>query len=325
MKYTSIKDLEISKISYGCMGLSHGYGAIPSEKDSIALVNKAYDLGCNFFDTAECYADGQNEILVGKAIHNFRKDIILATKFHLPNEAKDNVYFTIKEHLISSLKRLNTSYIDLYYYHRINPNIRLNDVALALGKLIDEGLIRHYGVSQASCEQIKLLNDTRELFAVQNEYSIMERMYEKEASLCDSLNIVFVPFSPMGAGFLSGKYDENSTYFGDDVRRAITRFSKENIRKNQKLLLLIEKYAALVGATKAQFSLSYIISKHQNAIPIPGMRKIERIQKNFDSCNISISEELLTKFEAELSSLVIYGNRTDEDIMKLKDLLAKEQ
>ncbi|MDO5352672.1 MAG: aldo/keto reductase, partial [Succinatimonas sp.] len=123
----------------------------------------------------------------------------------------------------------------------------------------------------------------------------------------------------------SGKYDENSTYFGDDVRRAITRFSKENIRKNQKLLLLIEKYAALVGATKAQFSLSYIISKHQNAIPIPGMRKIERIQKNFDSCNISISEELLTKFEAELSSLVIYGNRTDEDIMKLKDLLAKEQ
>lgn len=312
--------LEVSAVGYGCMGLSHGYGAVPEHDEAIRLIRKAYELGCTFFDTAEEYGAGHNELLVGEAIEPFRDKIVLATKLYL-NSSEGDTETVIRRHLEESMKRLRTDYIDLYYQHRIEEDDKVKEVAEVMGKLVKEGKIRGWGQSQATPDQIRRAHAIAPLTAIQSEYSMMERMFEKEViPTCEELGIGFVAFSPIASGFLSGKYTNRSTYSGDDVRRVITRFSKENVEANQPLLDLLHKVAAAKNATPAQISLAWMLHKKDFIVPIPGMRRDERIIENLGAADVELTDKEFEQIEAELAKIEIHGNRTDEDIAKLKDM-----
>ena len=326
MKTRKLRNLEVSAIGMGCMGFSHGYGAIPPESESIRLMRSAYeDYGCTFFDTAEVYAAYENEILVGKALKPIRDKIILCTKFmpeiFLPGQEIPEGKTSrrgLRNAIEGSLKRLQTDYIDLYYEHRVPANKDVGEVAEWMGELIKEGKIRAWGVSEATPEQIKRANSVTPLTAVQSEYSLMERKYEAEViPLCKELNIGFVAFSPMAGGFLSGKYTSQTKFEGDDVRRVITRFDKSNMDANQPLLDLIHKFAADKKATPAQISLAWMLHKNNFVVPIPGMRRDERLKENFGAVDVELSDDEFNAMERELAKIKIYGDRKDSDIQKL--------
>lgn len=307
------------------MGFSHGYGEIPSEEEAIRLMRLAYDKGCTFFDTAEVYGDGHNERLVGKAIEPFREHIILASKLFIDSEAVGDSFESleahIRAHLDASLEKLRTDYLDIYYQHRVNDDIPVEDVARVMGKLIVEGKIRGWGQSQPTAEQIRRAHEITPLTAVQSEYSMMERQFEQDViPTCKELNIGFVPFSPLASGFLSGKYSNEDQYQGDDVRRVITRFNKENVNKNQPLIDLIQKNADEQQATPAQISLAWMLYKEPFIVPIPGMRKETRVDENLGAADVKLTDEAYLALEHELSKIQIYGNRTDKDIAKLQDM-----
>ncbi|MDE7231061.1 MAG: aldo/keto reductase [Oscillospiraceae bacterium] len=311
--------LKVSAIGMGCMGFSHGYGAAPDRGEAIRLIRLAHELGCNFFDTAEGYGAGHNEELVGEALKPIRNEIVLATKLHIPELNGKSVAETVKEHLRASMKRLQTYHIDLYYWHRVNPVVSLEEVAEAMGGLIKEGDIGGWGLSQITEEQLRLAHSVTPLTAVQSEYSMMERMFEMDViPACKELGVGFVSFSPMGAGFLSGKYSANEHYSGDDVRRVITRFVPENMSANQPLLDMLRKFADEKNATSAQIALAWMLNKYEHIVPIPGMRKEERVRENLGSAEIQLSKQELAMLEKSLSEIKIYGNRTDEDIAKLR-------
>ena len=322
MKYRKLRNIEVSEIGMGCMGFSHGYGEIPSEENSIQLIRKAYDLGCTLFDTAEAYGPFVNEELVGKAVKPFRDKIILTTKFvpifqtgqEIPEGKLSKKGVT--NALNDSLKRLQTDYIDIYYEHRVPLDSDVEEVASWMGEFIKEGKIRAWGQSQSTVEQIKKAHAVTPLAAIQSEYSMMERMFEKDViPLCKELNIGFVAFSPMASGFLSGKYSKNTQYKGDDVRRVITRFAPENVEKNQPLLDLLKEVSTQKNATPAQISLAWMLHKYPHVVPIPGMRKDERVIENLGASNIQLTEEEFIKIE---------GNRTDKDIAKLGTVKSQE-
>lgn len=321
-----LRDLEVSAIGYGCMGLSHGYGALPSERDSIAYINKSFELGCDFFDTAEGYGRGHNESLLGKAISGFRNKVVIGTKFtftpqELENFNPKNTLQVIESHLDSSLKRLKTDIVELYYWHRVQPQADIEVVAEAMGALIKKGKIRAWGLSQCSAEQLEKANAVTKVSAVQSEYSIMERMFEKDViPLCEKLGVGFVAFSPMASGFLSGKYNAKSVYSGDDVRRVITRFDKKNVEANQALLDMLKGYADAKNATLAQISLAFLLAKKPFIVPIPGTRKFERIEENQRAALINLSADEMREIENALDKITIHGNRTDEDIAKLRNM-----
>lgn len=310
----------VSAIGLGCMGFSHGYGPGPDRGEAIRLIRIAYELGCTFFDTAESYAAGENETLVGEAIRPFRQQVILATKLHIPDGG--NLEQTIRAHLEASLKRLGTDYVDLYYQHRVNKTIPVEEVAGVMGKLIGEGKIRGWGQSQATEEELRRAHAVTPITAIQSEYSMMERMFEKDVlPACRELGIGFVPFSPLGAGFLSGRYTSRDSYTGDDVRRVITRFSKENMDANQPLLDLLRRFAEAKQATPTQISLAWMLHKWDFLVPIPGMRKAERIKENFGAADIVLTDSEFEALEQALAQVRVYGNRTDEDIARLKDMI----
>lgn len=310
----------VSAIGLGCMGFSHGYGPGPDHGEAIRLIRTAYELGCTFFDTAESYAAGENETLVGEAIRPFRQQVILATELHIPDGG--NLEQTIRAHLEASLKRLGTDYVDLYYQHRVNKTIPVEEVAGVMGKLIGEGKIRGWGQSQATEEKLRRAHAVTPITAIQSEYSMMERMFEKDVlPACRELGIGFVPFSPLGAGFLSGRYTSRDSYTGDDVRRVITRFSKENMDANQPLLDLLRRFAEAKQATPAQISLAWMLHKWDFLVPIPGMRKAERIKENFGAADIVLTDSEFEALEQALAQVRVYGNRTDEDIARLKDMI----
>ena len=324
MKKRKLHELEVSAIGLGCMGFSHGYGAIPPEEESIRLIRYAHDLGCAFFDTAEVYGPFVNEELTGKAVKPFRKEIVLATKLHpvlLPGQSYPEGKLSatgVAATLEASLRRLDTDYIDLYYLHRVPTDCPLEDLARWMGDLIKSGKIRAWGLSQANGDEIARANAITALSAVQNEYSMMERMYEKDAiPACGRLDIGFVPFSPLGGGFLSGKYDRNTHYEGDDVRRVITRYTPENVAANQPLLDLLRKFAEMKNATPAQISLAWMLKKAPFIVPIPGMRSEARIRENLGAAEIELTDKEYDELESALAGIRIYGNRTDEDIAKL--------
>ena len=225
MKKRKMGNLTVSAIGYGCMGLSHGYGECPPHDECIRLIKKAYELGCTFFDTAEAYGHGENEKLVGEAVKDILDKVTIATKFHFIGEIKDKELY-IREHLKASLNRLGMSYVDVYYVHRL-PDFPIEEVAEIMKKLINEKLIKGWGLSQATADIIRRAHKVCPVTCVQNEYSMMERMYEDCIPVCEELGIGFVPFSPLASGFLSGKYSKNDEYKGDDVRRVITRFNKD--------------------------------------------------------------------------------------------------
>ncbi|MDO5537692.1 MAG: aldo/keto reductase, partial [Desulfovibrionaceae bacterium] len=272
-----------------------------------------------------------NEELTGKAIAPFRKDIVLATKFSqylLPaqqgwSEAKLSAA-GMRRALAESLKRLGTDYVDLYYLHRVPDGCPLEEIAETAGELIREGVIRGWGMSQASEEQVRRAHAITPLSGIQNEYSMMERMYEKDVlPACAELGIGFVPFSPLASGFLSGKYTRETKYEGDDVRRVITRFAPENVSANQPLLDMLHDFAAAHMATPAQISLAWMLAKDECVVPIPGMRKADRIVENLGAAEVSLSEAELADLEKALDAIEIHGNRTDEDIQKLGTIRAQ--
>lgn len=319
MQTRKLRDLTVSAIGYGCMGFSYGYGALPPKSEAIRLMRKAYDLGCTFFDTAEGYGAGENEELVGAALEPIRDKVVIVTKLHIRNEG--DIRVQIESRLDASLKRLRTDHVDLYFQHRVNQDIPVEEVAGIMRELIQKGKILGWGQSQATAEEIRRANAVTPLTAVQSEYSMMERGFEKEViPACEELGIGFMAFSPMASGFLSGKYNQDSQYSGDDVRRVITRFSRENVAANQPLLDMLNDFAAQKQVTPAQISLAWMLHKKHFIVPIPGMRTDARLEENLGAASVTLTAEEFLAIETALSRIKIYGNRTDEDIAKLRGM-----
>ncbi len=320
MKKRKLRDLEVTEIGMGCMGFSHGYGAVPEESYSIEAIRRAYEFGCNFFDTAEVYGmqqfeKGHNERLVGKAIEPFRKDVILATKLHIETEEPKqdgSLYNTIHRHLEASMEKLRTDYIDLYYLHRVNPDIPVEDVADVMGRLIKEGLIRGWGMSMVNTELIERVQPVTPLTAVQNIYSMLDRDYEKKViPYCMEHNIGFVAFSPIASGFLSGKVTTETKFGFDDVRTWVPQMKKENIAANQPVLELIESYAKSKNVTNAQIALAWMLKKYPHVVPIPGSKNKERILENLGAWKVELTDREFKELDDRLSKIAVYGNRKD--------------
>lgn len=326
METRKLGNLEVSAIGMGCMGFTHAYGAAPEEKESIRLVHRAFDLGCNFFDTAEMYSYFKNEEFVGKALKELPRDkVVISDKFWptpLPGTENDFPEGKLNEAGIrrsveGALRRLQTDYIDLYTEHLMEEGSE-EQVAYVMGKLIEEGKIRAWGQSSPTAEQIRKAHAVTPITAIQSEYSMMARQWESAVlPLCKELGIGFVAFSPMGNGFLSGKYAPSTEFKGDDVRRVITRFTPENMEANQPLLRLIEQFAEAKGCTTAQIALSWVLKGGDFIVPIPGMRREERIVENLGAADIELSVAEYEQLNAELSKIEIHGSRSGKDIQKL--------
>ena len=320
MKTRKIKDLIVSEIGMGCMGFSHGYGKIPDEDYSIEAIRKGYDVGCTFFDTAEVYGPnlepqnkGHNEKIVGKAIKDFRKNVVLATKLHIPtDEAKAaGVYKTLRHHLEESMKRLQTDYVDLYYLHRINPDVEVEEIAEGMGRLIKEGLIKGWGLSQVPVKIIDKAQKITPLTAVQNIYSMVERDVEEDViPYCLENNIGLVAFSPISSGFLSGKVTTKTEFEKvDDVRNFVPQLKKENLEANQPILDVIGRFAELKKATKAQIALAWILHKYPNVVPIPGSKNQGRILENLGASKVKLTDAEFKELDATLNNCAVYGHR----------------
>jgi aryl-alcohol dehydrogenase-like predicted oxidoreductase len=322
MKTRQVGKLEVSAVGLGCMGFSHGYGPGPDHGASIELIRHAFEQGCTFFDTAEGYGAGDNEQLVGEALEPFRDEVVVATKLHLdPDEAITlrDLGRQLRRRLEASLTRLRTDHVELYYQHRVIESVPVEDVAGCMGELVEEGKIGGWGQSQASEQELRVAHAVTPLTAVQSEYSIMERMFERDViPACEELGIGFVAFSPLASGFLAGTVSADDEYVGDDVRRVITRFEPDNIRANQPLLDLIRAMAADQGATPAQVSLAWMLRKSPSIVPIPGSRTADRIAENLGAADVELTDDDFARIEDALATLEIHGNRTDEDIARLR-------
>ena len=325
MKSRKLRDLEVSAIGYGCMGLSMGYGSVPIREEGIKLIRAAYDMGCTLFNTGEFYGNGANEELLGAAIKEIRSEVVITDKFWIAEKwegkSTKDLMQKLRPRLENSLKRLGTDHIELYTQARVNKDIPVEDMAYCMGEFIKEGKILGWGQSQATADEIEQAHAITPLTAIESEFSIMERMFEKDViPLCEELNIGFMAFSPLANGFLSGKIDANTEYKGIDARRVITRFDRDNIIANQPLLDLLNQFAEEKNATPAQVSLAWMLHKKEFMVPIPGSRKLHRIEENFGATNVELTAEEFNKIEAALSKIKIHGNRTDEDLAKLKTL-----
>lgn len=319
MKTRKLRDIEVSEVGMGCMAFSHGYGQIPGEQYSIEAIQSAYHHGCTFFDTAEVYSPGlsgigHNERIVGKAHKDFRDEVVLATKLFVDRSearAAGSVYNAVRNHLLASMERLQTDYVDLYYLHRTSGGISVEEVAQAMGRLIDEGYIRGWGLSQVDVNVIERANKVTPLSAVQNIYSMVERDVEKAViPYCLKNNIGIVPFSPVASGLLSGKITAKTqfeTY--DDVRNWVPQLSRRNIEGNQPIVDLVQEYADRKNASVAQISLAWMLKKYPNVVPIPGSKNKERIIENLDASLVELSDEEFKDLDSRLNSLKVYGHR----------------
>ena len=324
MKTRKLRDLEVSAIGMGCMGFTHAYGDAPEESKGIVLVHEAFELGCNFFDTAEMYSYFKNEEFVGKAIKGFPRDkVIISDKFWptpLPGMEMPEGKLSeagIRRALEASLKRLGTDYIDLYTEHQMADGNE-EEVAFVMGKLIQEGKIRAWGQSSPSVEQIKKAHAVTPITAIQSEFSMMERKWENTViPLCSELNIGFVAFAPMANGFLSGKIAPDAVYAQNDIRNVITRFNPENIEANEPIVELVERFAAEKHCTAAQISLAWVLKTAPYIVPIPGMRSSARIKENLGAADIELSDKEYHELTEALNKLEIHGNRDGKDIKKL--------
>lgn len=318
-------NLTVSAIGLGCMGFSHGYGAIPEEAESIRLIRLAYErFGCTLFDTAEVYATYANETLVGKALKPIRDKVVLTTKFMplaLPGQNFPQGKLSregLRGALESSLKRLQTDHIDLYYEHRVPAESDPAEIAGWMGELIQEGKILAWGMSEPTVEQVRIAHAVTPLASVQNEYSLMQRRAEQGMlETCQELGIGFESYSPMAGGFLSGKYSPSSVFKGDDVRRAITRYSKENMIANQPLLDLLHSVAQSEGCSLAQVALRWLLKKKPWIVPLCGMRSEKRMEENFGADAADLSDEAYNTIEEALTHIEIHGDRKDSDIAKM--------
>lgn len=297
------KDLEVSDIGLGCMGMSHGYGSAADKHEMIEFLAKAVDMGVSLFDTAEVYGDYKdphsNEELVGEALKPYRDKIKIVTKFGIKFDTSKPIPYplvsdsrpeTIRKSVEGSLKHLQTDYIDLYFQHRVDPKIPIEEVAGVMGDLIQEGKITHWGISEAIEDVIRRAHKVCPLTAIENRYSMMARWHENLFPTLEELNIGFIAFSPLANGLLTDKYNKNSKFEKDtDYRNFMPQFSEENIDKNQELLNLIRKLANEKDTTPAQISLAWMISKKPWIVPIPGTRKLSRLAENIGASNIILS------------------------------------
>ena len=319
MKTRQLGDLTVSEVGMGCMAFSHGYGKIPPEQYSIEAIQNAYRHGCTLFDTAEIYSPnlagiGHNERIVGKALKDVRKDVVLATKLFLDRSearGKGGVYRAIRSHLENSMDRLRTDMVDLYYLHRTNGGVMIEDVAEAMGLLIEDGLIRGWGLSQVDVDIIDRAQKVTPLSAIQNIYSMVERDMEKAViPYCMEHGIGVIPFSPIASGLLSGKITTETKFErNDDVRNWVPQLSKANIAGNQPIIDLLKKYADMKAATSAQISLAWMLHKYPNVVPIPGSKNKERIIENLDASKVELTEEEFRSLEEALNKCRVYGHR----------------
>lgn len=317
MKVRKLRNLEVSEIGVGCMGFSHGYGAVPDEEYAIDAIRAAHDFGCTHFDTAEGYGSemfwaGHNEQLVGKAVETFRKGIVLATKLHVGTGelGGKTLYEVVKLHIAKSMQNLRTDYIDLYYLHRVNEQIPVEDVAEVMGRLIAEGLIRAWGLSQVDVPTLDRAHKVTPVSAVQNLYNIMERDCEEDIfPYCLENDIGVVPFSPVASGFLSGKVTPQTKFEGDDVRKFVPQLSKENMQANAPVLNVVKELAQSKGATPAQISIAWMLHKYTNVVPIPGSKNKERILENLGASKVVLSDNEFEEFESKLAACTIHGHR----------------
>tara|TARA_R110002020_G_scaffold296658_1_gene512351 strand:- start:153058 stop:154038 length:981 start_codon:yes stop_codon:yes gene_type:complete len=314
--------LEVSTLGLGCMGLSFGYGPATEKNEAIKLIREAYDQGINFFDTAEAYGPFENEKLLGEALAPFRKDVVIATKFGFkegePGKGLNSHPDRIRKVAEESLKRLNTDVIDLFYQHRVDPDVPIEEVAGTVKDLIQEGKVKHFGLSEAGVESIRKAHAVQPVTALQSEYSLWWREPEKEIiPTLEELGIGFVPFSPLGKGFLTGKIDEKTEFAKDDFRNIVPRFNEENRKANQALVKLLGKIAEEKDATSAQIALAWLLHQKPFIVPIPGTTKLHRLNENIGSADIILSAEDLKKIEQALEQIDVQGARYPEQMQKM--------
>jgi aryl-alcohol dehydrogenase-like predicted oxidoreductase len=313
--------LEVSAIGLGCMGMSHGYGPAPDKKEMISLIHAAIDRGVTFFDTAEVYGPYVNEELVGEALEPFKGKVVIATKFGIQMEngkqVLDSKPETIRQSIEGSLNRLKVDTIDLYYQHRVDPNVPIEEVAGVVQDLIKEGKVKHWGLSEAGVQTIRRAHAVQPLTAIQSEYSMMWRSPEEELlPTLEVLGIGLVPFSPLGKGFLTGKIDKNATFASSDFRSIVPRFKPENIEANQILVDLIKKIAVGKDATPAQIALAWVIAQKPWIVPIPGTRKLERLEENLGAAAVELTVEELHDLNDALSKIEVSGERYPAEYAK---------
>ena len=306
--------LEVSAIGLGCMGLNFGYGPGLDKQSAVSLIRTAFDLGVTFFDTAEAYGPFTNEEIVGEALTPIRDQVVIATKFGFKNGSStagmDSRPERIREVVVASLKRLGTDRIDLFYQHRVDPNVPMEEVAGAVKDLIREGKVKHFGLSEAGAQSIRRAHAVQPVTALQSEYSLWWR--EPEADVlptCQELGIGFVPYSPLGRGFLTGKIDAKTSFAKDDFRNIVPRFSPEARKANQALVDLLASMAAANKATPAQIALAWLLAQKPWIVPIPGTTKAQRLRENVGAAAIALSPDDLRQLRDALAHIQVQGDR----------------
>jgi aryl-alcohol dehydrogenase-like predicted oxidoreductase len=321
--------LEVSALGLGCMGMSWSYGAPKDKQEMISLLRAAVERGVTFFDTAEVYGPLVNEELLGEALAPFRGQVVIATKFGWAPSPGDTDRWSlinsrpehIKQAVEGSLKRLQVEAIDLYYQHRVDPGVPIEEVAGAVKDLIGEGKVKHFGLSEAGANTIRRAHAVQPVAALQSEYSLWYREPEKEIlPLLEELGIGFVPFSPLGKGFLTGKIDENTTLDSTDFRSTVPRFNPENRKANQALVDLLGRFAQQKQATPAQIALAWLLAQKPWIVPIPGTTRLERLEENIGGANLELSPDDLREIEEAAARITIQGARYPESMERMTGL-----
>jgi aryl-alcohol dehydrogenase-like predicted oxidoreductase len=316
-------NLEVSAIGLGCMGLSFGYGPATDKQEAISLIRAAVEKGVTFFDTAEIYGPLTNEELVGEALAPFRGQVVIATKFGFRPASENETHWSaldsrpehIKEAIQGSLRRLRVETIDLYYQHRVDPDVPIEDVAGAVKDLIQEGKVKHFGLSEAGVQTIRRAHAVQPVTALQSEYSLWWRKpEEKLLPTCEELGIGFVPFSPLGKGFLTGKIDENTTFDSSDFRNIVPRFTPEARKVNQALVDLLSRVAEQKKATPAQIALAWLLAQKPWIVPVPGTTKMHRLEENLGAAEIELTPDNLREIDSAASKITVQGARYPEHL-----------
>jgi aryl-alcohol dehydrogenase-like predicted oxidoreductase len=318
-------NLEVSAIGLGCMGMSFGYGPAGDKQEMISVIRAAVERGVTFFDTAEVYGPFTNEELVGEALAPFREQVVIATKFGFkldPNTGKqaglDSRPEHIKEVAEASLTRLRTDVIDLFYQHRVDPNVPIEDTAGAVRELIQQGKVKHFGLSEAGVQTIRRAHKVQPVTALQSEYSLWWREPEAEViPTLEELGIGFVPFSPLGKGFLTGKITEDTKFDKGDFRNIVPRFSEENRKANQAVVDLVGRFAQQKKVTPAQIALAWLLAQKPWIVPIPGTTKLHRLEENIAAVNVTLSPDDLRELGTAAAKISVQGARYPEELQKL--------
>jgi aryl-alcohol dehydrogenase-like predicted oxidoreductase len=318
--------LEVSAIGLGCMGLSFGFGPAVEKQQGVSLIRAAVERGVTFFDTAEIYGAYTNEELVGEALAPFRDQVVIATKFGFKIDENgkgaglDSRPEHIKEVVEGSLKRLRTEVIDLFYQHRVDPNVPIEDVAGAVKDLIQQGKVKHFGLSEAGVKTIRRAHAVEPVTALQSEYSLFWREPEQEIiPALEELGIGFVPFSPLGKGFLTGKITEETKFDPNDFRNTVPRFNEENRKANQALVDLISRFAQQKNATPAQVALAWILAQKPWIVPIPGTTKLHRLEENLGGVSVDLTRDDLRQLDEATSRITLQGARYSEGAQRMID------